>query len=263
MAVTAGTKYAYSVTAAAATAGEGTAPDRRRLYDFSDRVVELSPEESPFFVYLTRVNKVPTSDPVFRFLENRSKTDWTSRTFLIDGDVNLGSAVAAGTAYTFVVDDGATTPASVDWLVKGMVFHVNTVNSTAGVTGVPIRVNSEPVDSGSDTTFSGLVIDLPGTGVTGYSVISDNDVCQVIGTSYAEGSGAPEAWSSELEDDFGNCQIFKTSCELSNTARATVFRGYANEWARIWALKLREHKIDMRNVDIKPNYIGETLRAYA
>ncbi len=51
----------------------GATPDNRRMYDFSDRVAELAPEESPFFVYLSKIAKVPTSDPVFRFLENRSK----------------------------------------------------------------------------------------------------------------------------------------------------------------------------------------------
>ena len=59
----------------------GVAGDQRRLYDWGDRVAELSPDESPFFVYLSKVSKVPTSDPVFRFLENRSKIDWTSRSF--------------------------------------------------------------------------------------------------------------------------------------------------------------------------------------
>jgi len=76
MAVTQGIKSSYDITAAATSAGIGTAPDRRRLYDFSDRVAELAPEESPFFVYLSKVAKVPTDDPVFRFLENRSKIDW-------------------------------------------------------------------------------------------------------------------------------------------------------------------------------------------
>ncbi|MAC52155.1 MAG: hypothetical protein CME31_06390, partial [Gimesia sp.] len=77
MAVTSGVKSSYDITAAATSAGVGQAPDRRRLYDFSDRVAELAPEESPFFVYLSKVAKVPTDDPVFRFLENRSKIDWT------------------------------------------------------------------------------------------------------------------------------------------------------------------------------------------
>ena len=45
----------------------------RRLFNFSDRVAELAPEESPFFVYLSKVAKVPTDDPQFRFLEDRTK----------------------------------------------------------------------------------------------------------------------------------------------------------------------------------------------
>jgi hypothetical protein len=32
---------------------------------------------------------------------------------------------------------------------------------------------------------------------------------------------------------------------MSNTARATVYRGYADEWQRLWNLKLREHKVDI------------------
>ena len=32
---------------------------------------------------------------------------------------------------------------------------------------------------------------------------------------------------------------------MTNTAIATNYRGYANEWNRLWALKLREHKVDI------------------
>ncbi len=32
---------------------------------------------------------------------------------------------------------------------------------------------------------------------------------------------------------------------MSNTARATVYRGYSDEWSRLWNLKLREHKVDI------------------
>jgi hypothetical protein len=65
----------------------GATPDSaslssRRLYDFSDRVAELSPEESPFFVYLSKVAKVPTSDSQFRFLEDRTKVSITDRSLL-------------------------------------------------------------------------------------------------------------------------------------------------------------------------------------
>ena len=256
MAVTSGVKSSYDITAAATTAGVGQAPDRRRLYDFSDRVAELAPEESPVFVYLSKVAKVPTDDPVFRFLENRSKIDWTTRNFKLAAHVNGESAVSAGSSYTFTVDaDGATGGtdsggASVDFLVKGMVFAVNTVAGSAGYSQTLVRVDSSPQDQGTSTTFQGKIVDVSNTtnssgAITGEEILSNNDNCQVIGTSFAEGSGSPDAWSSEIEDDFGYTQIFKTAAEMSNTAIATRYRGYANEWERIWALKLREHKVDI------------------
>ena len=80
----------------------GTTPDNRRLYNFGERVADLAPEESPFFVYLSKVSKVPTDDPVFRFLEDRSKTDWTDRTFLIAG--TAPGPIVAGTSYSFDAD---------------------------------------------------------------------------------------------------------------------------------------------------------------
>ena len=242
MAYTVGVKKSSDITSAATSAGVGQAPDLRRLYDFSDRVAELSPEESPFFVYLSRVAKASTDDPVFRFLENRSKIDWTTRSFYLDGAVNGGSAVSAGTAYTFTVDTGST---SVDWLTKGMVFSVKTVDDTNGWAQTLVRVNGAVTDNGSDSSFSGMIIDVSNTNVSGYNVLADNDECQVIGTAFAEGTGSPDAWSNDIEDDFGYTQIFKTAAEMSNTAIATRYRGYANEWDRIWALKLREHKVDI------------------
>ena len=240
MAITNGVKLSSDVTAAATSAGVGQAPDRRRLYDFSDRVAELAPEESPFFVYLSQVAKVPTDDSVFRFLENRSKIDWTSRNFLAKGAVGT---VAAGSDYSFTVDtsDGA----SVDYLVPGMVFAVKTVDSTAGYAQAIFRINGGITKNTSDTTFSAKCVDLSNSGVSGYNDLEDNDECQIIGTSFAEGSASPDAWSGEIEDDYGYTQIFKTACEMSNTAIATRYRGYANEWERIWALKLREHKVDI------------------
>lgn len=244
MAITQGTKLSSNITAAATSAGVGQAPDRRRLYDFSDRVAELAPEESPFFVYLSQVAKNPTDDSVFRFLENRSKIDWTSRNFKLAAAVNGGSAVSAATNYAFVVDaDGA----SVDWLIKGMVFAVNTTTGaeTSGYAQTLVRVESGVDTSGNTSTFTGKIIDVSNSNVSGYNVLADNDNCQVVGTAFAEGSASPDVWSGEIEDDYGYTQIFKTACELSNTAIATRYRGYANEFERIWATKLREHKVDI------------------
>ena len=205
----------------------------RRLYDFSDRVAELSPEESPFFVYLSKVAKVPTSDSQFRFLEDRTKIAMTDRTFTTS--CNLG-AIAEDTTDTMTIS-------SSPWLIKGMVIMVSSTVSGMGegtnaATCVITAVNSATeveVRWLRENSTSAVSIDGSSTAVN----------CQVIGTAYAEGSGAPDVFSLELDNDYGFTQIFKTACEMSNTARATVYRGYSDEWSRIWNLKLREHKIDI------------------
>ena len=247
MAITTGQVKSSNVTAAATSADVGTAPDQRRLYDFSDRIAELSPEESPFYVYLNKMSKNPTDDSLFRFLENRSKIDWTTRTFELAADVNGASAVSEGTQYAFSVDTSETgSAADVNWLVKGMVFAVQVLDAAIGTAYVTVRIDSAVTDTGSANTFTGRIVSLPHSDFsTGYNVLSDNDKCQVIGTSFAEGSGSPDVWSKSLDDDYGYTQIFKTAAEMTNTSIATKYRGYANEWQRIWNMKLREHKVDI------------------
>jgi len=229
------------ITATTSDASVGQRPDRRRIFNFGDRVAELAPEESPFFVYLNQVAKAPTDDPVFRYLENRNRISFTDRSLLLKGAVNGGSAVSAGSSYSFTVDTAGG--ATVDYLVKGMVLAVGTVDSTAGYGQALVRVESGVSHASSDSSFTGKIIDV--SAVSGSNVLADNDVAQIIGSSYEEGSGSPDVFSSELEDDFGYTQIFKTAAEMTNTAYATRYRGYAEEWNRIWATKLREHKIDI------------------
>jgi hypothetical protein len=216
----------------------GVAPDRRRIFNFGDRVAELVPEESPFFVYLNQVAKSPTDDPVFRYLENRNRISFTDRSFKIKGAVG---SVSAGSSYSFTVDTAGG--AAVEFLIKGMVFAVGTVDSDAGYGQALVRVESGLSHGSDQSTFTGKVIDV--SAVSGSDSIADDDVAQIIGSSFEEGSGSPDVFSSELEDDFGYTQIFKTAAEMTNTAYATRYRGYAEEWNRIWATKLREHKIDI------------------
>ena len=226
---------AATTIANAHSADHGVAGDQRRLYDWSDRVAELSPEESPFFVYLSKVSKVPTTDPVFRFLENRSKIDWTSRSFTADSA--LGS-LAAGVSGQVAFDDGGS---AVDYLIKGMVVAVEVVD---GKSHAIVRLDSVSIES-TQTTCQVTCLSVGNSSESGYDAIADGDKCQIIGTAFEEGSGSPDVWSKSLDDDFGYTQIFKTAAEMTNTAIATNYRGYANEWQRIWNLKLREHKVDI------------------
>lgn len=212
---------------------DSTIPSRR-LFNFSDRVAELAPDESPFFVYLSKVAKVPTDDPQFRFLEDRTKVSMTDRSFLLSGSHSIP---AAGSSLSYTV---ASSSASVDWLIKGMVFAIDYKESNSPES-IIVRIESGVTDNGSTSSFVGKTI----SSVDGAETGDGDTKCTVIGTSYAEGSGSPDVWSEELDNGYGYTQIFKTACEMSNTARATRYRGYADEWQRIWNLKLREHKIDI------------------
>jgi len=68
----------------------------------------------------------------------------------------------------------------------------------------------------------------------------------VVGTAHEEGSGYPETWMDQpYSTQYGVTQIWKTSCAMTNTARATSLKYDSNEWARIWKEKLIEHKFDI------------------
>ena len=210
----------------------------RRLFDFGDRIADLAPEESPFFVYLSKVGKVPTTDSQFRYLEDRTKISIADRGFLSTGGATL---VAEGSNMELVFD--TVGGAAVTWLIPGMIVAVSLNASGSGTTPSfgTVRINSVAQGSASTTCGVTSISTVGGTTMT----IADNAQCTVIGTSFAEGSGSPDVWSQELENGTGYTQIFKTACEMTNTARATVYRGYADEWQRIWNLKLREHKVDI------------------
>lgn len=223
----------------------------RRLYNFSDRIADLAPDESPFFVYLSKVAKVPTDDPQFRWLKDRNKIQMADRTFALDASHTVP---AAGSTLAYTVDDGAG--AAPDWIIKGMVFAVGETNASTNEPETAIvRVESAPVAGSTETTFTGRTISAA-TGST--TAVVDGEKCTVIGSAFEEGSGSPDSWSRELENGNGYCQIFKTACELTNTARATVYRGYASEWDRIWNLKLREHKVDIERAMLFGNSASQS-----
>ena len=142
----------------------------RRLFNFSDRVAELAPEESPFFTYLSKTAKLPTDDSLFRYLEDRSKVDYTSREFLVKG--TTVTTVAADTEYQLIVDtvDGA----SVDWLIKGMVFAVRTTGNAAANVGFGqaiFRIETAPADGGTDTSFRARCLSI--SGATGANTLAN------------------------------------------------------------------------------------------
>ena len=149
----------------------------RRLFDFSDRIAELAPEESPFFVYLSKVGKVPTTDSQFRFLEDRTKISIADRAFTAQAAF---TAAAVGSTAVAKFDTTDSTPVSVDWLIPGMVVACGTVDtSTAQPQWCVVRVESV-VDSGAYSTATVRTI---AQAEAASLTVPDNAKCTVIGLS--------------------------------------------------------------------------------
>ena len=80
--------------------------------------------------------------------------------------------------------------------------------------------------------------------------MSNNDLAKGTAPSYAEGTGAPDSVSSELEEDYGFVQDVRTTAEMTDIAMATTYRGYADEWERIWAEKLDDHAAKLEKMTL-------------
>ncbi len=224
--------------------------DSRRKFNFGERVAELAPQQSPFFVYLSKVAKKATDDPVFKFLEQRHQ--WQRRNFELadasnDDNYTSGTTLLDGdtTTNTIKVDCGydkyGNTAAGQkpEFFIEGQVVAIEDDENNIRL----FKVGTVPtVVSGSGS------VELPLTALFTANTVSfsDNAKGQVVGSAFAEGTGAPTGWEDALYDREGYTQIFKTGMNIfSGTAMATSYRGVANEWQRVWQEKLMEHKMDI------------------
>jgi len=255
--------------------------DNRRIFNFGERVAELAPQQSPFFVYLSKVAKKATDDPVFKFLEQRHQ--WQRRNFQWAGGAeelsDTGTKVhgaTLGAGEDVIVTQRydsygqiSSTDNNVRFLVPGAVFAIvddaSTVRrlkisnsaltfegtdtfaaaETASVWADGDSVIYHETDSGL-TTVSAEACTVVGDTMANDFTMADGQKCQVIGSAWAEGSTAPTGWEDAIFDREGYCQIFKTAMNLfSGTAMATKYRGIADEYKRVWNEKLMEHKMDL------------------
>jgi hypothetical protein len=253
--------------------------DTRRKFNFGERVAELAPVQSPFFVYLSKVAKKATNDPVFKFLEQRHQ--WQRRNFEVHStgaDVladasqitaNGSNTLAAGEDLLLTCNDDEygkiSSGSNCNFVIPGTVLALKADDGNV----YRFKVAEDAVQLASGTgTYSatspaqGEIYHETDTGITTVSAealicidtvpvdtaISAGNKGQVLGSAWAEGTDSPVGWEDKLYDREGYCQIFKTGMNIfSGTALATEYRGIANEFQRIWQDKLMEHKMDIEH----------------
>ena len=214
----------------------------RRIWNLGNEVASLAPEQKPFFTYLTKVRKKPTDDPVFKFLEQRHQ--WQRRNFDIKGPVS-STSYTANTEVTNAakIDCGYDEYGKINagsqpkFLIEGQVVAI--VDSTGAVRRFLV--------SGTPDLSTAAEAELDLTPLfTATAAFSDNAKGQVIGSAFAEATGAPNGWSDKLYDREGYAQIFKNACQLySGTSMATRFRGISDEFQRRWTDIILEHAMDI------------------
>ncbi len=219
--------------------------NNRREFNFGGSVAELAPTESPFFTYLQKVAKKPTDDAVFKMLEERHQ--WQRRTMKLKGAVS-SAAYTNGTekANMAKVDSdydvygrNVSTPVVPNFVLAGQIVALQDTTGTVR----HFKVTQNP-DLTADSS-SAAELDL--TPLFSATVaFADNADIEIIGSAFAEATGAPTAWKDEMYDNEGFCQIFKTAIPVfSGTALATKYRGKPDEFKRTWSKKLKEHKADI------------------
>ena len=170
--------------------------DSRRIFNFGERVAELAPQQSPFFVYLSRVAKQATDDPVFKFLEQRHQ--FQRRNFIVKTD-GVATAKDASVTYNVVCDydkygndlklGGGTSTAAPQFLLVGQVIRVG--GKALRITAVDIGAGTSGTYNGADdTTYTEIVC----TAVVVLPQSSVNDQVRVITDSFAH---SPSATLSE------------------------------------------------------------------
>ena len=148
------------------------------------------------------------------------------------------------------------------WKVNSVDLDTQGVNSTSSATVNKAIVNATCVKAPATSNFmqatttgstavdgqAGLGYQATPTGVAASQEDLEAFKCYVVGTAFGAGTGYPETWQDQpYSTGHGQTQIWKTSCVMNNTDRATVLKYEGNEWARIWKEKLIEHKWDIEN----------------
>ena len=235
----------------------------RRTFGIGDKVAELAPAESIFFSYLSKIGKKPIDETVWKPLEYRNQ--WQRRNFTAAYQADDGDTSGAGVKVTVKYNNKGEVSKSDTYapiflvpgqilIIKGLSWKISEDAVLEHMTAV--AAGNDTVATGTKGAVKDTYVLIPLAKLTKvsdntatFAANGDNDGAgQVIGSQWSEASGAPDGFRDELGSVEFYSQIFKTSVPLmSGSTMATKYRGYANEWKRIYAEHIKAHKMDLEN----------------
>ena len=213
--------------------GTGDFGTDERPKDFRENILFFNPNgEAPIFALSARAGKRVVKDPEFSW--------WNEGNALVRLQVN-GALASTDTLVSVDTLDPTSTTLGANYgtathLKPGDVLMVEPALDAAVYAPELIEVDNVL----SDTQFSVK----RGVGGSTAASIADNLWLTLIGSSYAEGTGAPRAVSRNPIKFFNYTQIFKNTYELTGTADHTTFRT-GNPWSNDKKRKAFDHSRDI------------------
>ena len=260
-------------TAGQAWTGDVSIDNVRRTFGIGDKVAELAPQESIFFSYLSKIGKKPIDETVWKPLEYRNQWQRRNFSYMVEaaaaaaGDNTVDEVETAGLKiwcdYNKHGQQDSSKQYAPIFIVPGQILRLNGVAYKFEGTASDVNYYTESSTDHeiastlavASTTDKGY-LKIPLASIvkvedftTAYTGTADQVLKgQVIGSQWAEASGAPDGFRDELTNVEFFSQIFKTAVPLmSGSTMATKYRGYANEWKRIYAEHLKAHKMDLEH----------------
>lgn len=182
--------------------GTGDWGTDERPKNFRETILWRQPNgQTPLTALLSKMGSESTNDPEFAWWEEQLNTM----------RVQLNGAIANGVITTLVIQAAVDTTN----LVAGDLLLVEKADSTT--------YDNEIVEVASVTNATTFKVIRGAAGTTPVA-IADASYLTKIGNVYSEGSGAPTSSTRNPTKLSNFCQIFKTTYELTNTAKGTNLR---------------------------------------
>lgn len=184
--------------------GTGDWATDERPKNFRELILWRDPNgQAPLTALMSKMRKETTDDPEFSWYEEELRP------------IRVNVSVAALAADTALTLDTTEAFAALD-LVAGDLLLVET-NSTTAYSFELLEVASTPTAAGSLTVTRGAA------GTTAADIAAGTYLLKV-GNAFEEGAASPDSSTRNPTKQFNYCQIFKTTYNLTETARHTRTR---------------------------------------
>ena len=194
------------MAAIAGLRGTGDWGANERPTNFRDTILWVDPNgDSPLTALLSKMRSESVDDPQFQWWEEK----------LTSVRILLGTNGDDGTHTTLTVQ-AYTSPGVSDGALSLVAGDMLLVEDNTGLSEL-LQVTTTPT---SDTS---VVVSRGAAGSTPIHIPDDATLLK-IGSAFAEGTGAPPATSANPVMFTNYCQIFKTTYDITETARRTYAR---------------------------------------